>query len=137
MSAAAPPSSDRPLKQYEVFMAVYQHHLDLIVKIFALYLTIVGSAVGVAFSRTILPQGGRALIGFAAALSVVAIMGLQQARAWGMSLRAEVRLLEDELETVGHFPFTGPVALLDVFIVAAGVVFVAMIVCLFFVTPTS
>ncbi len=133
MAAATPPGAsdmEAQVRQYEVFMAVYQHHMDLIVKIMALYLTLVGTCVGVGFSHTMTPEGRIALLLFAAGLSLVALLGFWQARIWGFSLRSEVQLLEQQAEFLGKFPFTGPLAMLSVFIGASVVVLVLSLLLL-------
>lgn len=100
------PERDVALAHYRVVMETFRHHADLYLKAFALYLAIIGTSAGLAFSDGS-PERRTALMAFLAAVSSLSVAANAAVLHLGTSIEKSMADLGESLH-IDPWPL-GPV----------------------------
>lgn len=115
----------RRLKQYEIVVETYRHHLEVYFKLAGLYLAITGGVAGFVFAESVGHAQRRALLSFLMLVSAAAVVANLVVLYWGRSLQKN---LDDLARSLG---------LEQVSLLAARALVVLIIVLVGIVTATS
>jgi hypothetical protein len=115
------------LKQMELFLEIYRHHLELLIKAVVVYLAIVGAAAGYVFREGTTPGSKAALSMVVAILSMVALVGCHWAVGWVKGFNGTVDRIADRL-AAERFSFSGLSMMLRIVECLCGVIAAACIV---------
>jgi len=115
------PAAERPelIMQWQVALAVYQHHFDLFLKAVFLYFAIVGALAGFIYKGNLPIASQKTLSVLIGLLSIVAMLGCWMSRQWVKKLRVLVDTVARELH-IQEFPFNGALSVAGLFAWTAG-----------------